>query len=83
MYRRLLIILLFPIFSSAAEGEPGQSTFLIRNVNLVSMLPDEEPVQAGQSVLIENEKITAIGPVGSLPAEPGMTVIDGQGQVTP
>ena len=80
LYRRLLIILLFPLFSSAAEGESGQSAFLIRNVNLVSMLPDEEPVQAGQSVLIENEKITAIAPVGSLPAEPGLTVIDGQGQ---
>ena len=52
----------------------------IDNVRLVSMRPGAPAVQLGHSVLVEGDRITAIGPAPALPTPAGARSVDGGGQ---
>ena len=52
----------------------------IDNVRLISMRPGAPAVQLGHSVLVEGDRITAIGPARALPTPPDARIVDGGGQ---
>lgn len=56
------------------------SAIRIDNVRLVSMAAGAPQVQTGQSVLIVDGVIKAVGPAAGLPSPKGLQIIDGGGQ---
>ena len=52
---------------------------LLDNVSVLSMVPGAPPLQADRALRIEEGRITAIVPAGSLTPEPGALVVDGAG----
>jgi hypothetical protein len=56
---------------------PSTSTAFV-NVNVVPM--DSESVLSGQTAIIQQGRITAIGPANSTPVPAGSTVIEGHGR---
>ena len=55
---------------------PSDATAIV-NVTVIPM--DSERVNAGQTVLVRGDRISAIGAAGELAVPPGATVIDGAG----
>ena len=56
---------------------PSDATAIV-NVTVIPM--DSERVNAGQTVLVRGDRISAIGAAGELAVPPGATVIDGAGR---
>lgn len=65
--------------SAHREGTPGKPMFAFTAVNVVTMTPGE-PLLRDQTVLVENGRIVAMGPTGSLPVPAGATEIHAEGQ---
>jgi imidazolonepropionase-like amidohydrolase len=71
---------LLTVAASAATGLAAQErgSYAFVNVNVVPM--DSEHVLAGQTVLVNDGRITAVGPAASTPVPAGATRIDGRGR---
>jgi imidazolonepropionase-like amidohydrolase len=76
----------FPMLAHAQAGAPNESAaavpprgiYAFTNVNVVPM--DTERVLPGQTVLVEQGRITAIGPTASMSVPAEATDIDGSGR---
>lgn len=62
----------------AAAQAPERGSFAFTNINVVPM--DSERVIEGQTVVVEDGRITALGPAASTNVPDGATPIDGQGK---
>lgn len=78
--RLFLLLLLLPAFSrgqaSAPNTAPPPAAVAFTEVHVLSMVPGQPP-SAPQTVLVENDRITAIGPRLKLPK--GTRIIRGRG----
>ncbi len=61
-----------------APTSPNASLYAFENVHVLPM--DEERVLEGHTVLVSGDRITAVGPAGSVEVPAGATRIDGQGR---
>ena len=68
-------LLLFSLFP--AHAQPGQSNIAIRNVNVIDVAGGK--VSAGQTVLIRNGNIDAVGPAEAVPVSPATNIVEGYG----
>ena len=68
----MIAVLLFLSASVAAQD----TTTAFVNVNVVGMMSDET-VDASRTVIVEGDRIAAIGPVETLPVPQGAVVVDG------
>lgn len=71
----LLIAMLTPNITALAQGE---NVVAFANVNVIPM--DSEGILEGHTVVVEDDRITAIGPVNEVTVPDGAQVIDADGQ---
>lgn len=78
--KRLMLILGCILFAGFAPSWiSAQETVLIRDVNVISMQDENEPVSVGQDVLISNSRFQSIGNSGSIDVPFGTLVVEGSG----
>ncbi len=81
MMRGTLTFAMLAMAATAAEAQTPQrsaASFAITNVTILPM--DREGVVRGQTVVVENGVITAVGASGSVRVTTEATIIDGSGQ---
>lgn len=66
------------LVGTAAAQAPERGSFAFTNVNVVPM--DSERVLEDQTVVVEDGRITALGPAAEAEVPPGATEIDGRGR---
>lgn len=76
---RVFPLLFFMLGQLPAHAADHDQT-LIRNVQLVSMQPERPQIEPGQSVLISDGLIRAIGPAAGFEPADDVSVIEGHGQ---
>ena len=76
----LLAVLGVPelVLAQSPTSRDDVNSVVFQNVNLITM--DRERVETGQTVVVQGDRIAAIGAVGDLRVPDGARLIDGTGQ---
>jgi imidazolonepropionase-like amidohydrolase len=73
-----IVLLLVAATAARAQQPPPRGTYAFTSVTVIPM--DRERTLPDRTVIVENGRITAVGPSGSTPVPVGATRIDGRGK---
>jgi imidazolonepropionase-like amidohydrolase len=83
----IAVLIGFTVISSCAEQADPEtvapqdaSVTLFKNFNVISMDPAKAEMSSDTSVLVENDKIIAVGPLAQIQVPETATIVDGNGR---